>query len=65
MNTKEKVIDKSSAKCTSIASMLRLLSEINNNSVINVNDFAETTIFLAQQLDEVAKTLDAANTSTH
>ena len=64
MNSK-KTIELSSIKCTRIASMLRLLSELDNNSMINANDFADTAFFLAQQLDEIADTLDSATVSKH
>ena len=64
MNSK-KTIELSSIKCTRIASMLRLLSETNSNAMINVNDFADTAFFLAQQLDEIADTLDSASLDKH
>ncbi|NYZ69472.1 hypothetical protein H0A36_25990 [Endozoicomonas sp. SM1973] len=64
MNSKN-TIELSSIKCTRIASMLRLLSELDNNSMINVNDFADTAFFLAQQLDEIANTLDATTILKH
>ena len=65
MISKEKVIDRSSVKCGQIASMLRLLSDINTSSIINGMDLADTALYLAQELDQIAETLEAANALKH
>lgn len=65
MNNKEKVFDRTSVKCEQIASMLRLISEVNTSSVVSGMDLAETALYLAQELDEIAKILGAASSQKH